>query len=38
MALLESANELREIDAGLAKIIVRGGRADPFTESQFDHS
>lgn len=33
-----TADELREIDAGLAKITLRGGRADPFTESQFDHS
>jgi len=33
-----SADELREIDAGLARITLRGGRADPFTESQFDYS
>lgn len=31
-------DELREIDAGLARITLVGGRADPFTESQFDHS
>lgn len=30
--------ELREIDAALAKIPLQGGRADPFTESQFDKS
>ena len=29
-------SELREIDAALAKIPLQGGRADPFTESQFD--
>lgn len=29
--------ELREIDTGLARIRLEGGRADPFTESQFDH-
>ena len=33
-----TADELREIDKGLARITLRGGRADPFTESQFDHS
>lgn len=33
-----SADDLREIDAGLTRITLRGGRADPFTESQFDHS
>lgn len=33
-----SVEELREIDAGLAKITLRGYRADPFTESQFDRS
>lgn len=33
-----TADELREIDAGLTKITLSGGRADPFTESQFDHS
>lgn len=31
-------SELREIDAALAKISLQGGRADPFTESQFDKS
>ncbi|HHV5571566.1 TPA: aldo/keto reductase [Klebsiella pneumoniae] len=31
-------SELREIDAALAKIPLQGGRADPFTESQFDKS
>lgn len=31
-------DELREIDAALAKITVQGDRADPFTESQFDKS
>lgn len=29
--------ELREIDAGLARIKLEGGRADPFTQSQFDY-
>ncbi|MGZ2377148.1 hypothetical protein ACVJMZ_006676 [Sinorhizobium medicae] len=33
-----TADELREIDAGLARIKLQGGRADPFTESQFDYS
>jgi aryl-alcohol dehydrogenase-like predicted oxidoreductase len=32
-----TAGELRQIDAGLARIKLQGGRADPFTESQFDH-
>lgn len=31
-------SELREIDAALAEIPLQGGRADPFTESQFDKS
>ena len=31
-------SELREIDAALARIPLQGGRADPFTESQFDKS
>ncbi|MDW9788484.1 aldo/keto reductase [Sinorhizobium meliloti] len=31
-------DELREIDAGLARIKLQGGRADPFTGSQFDYS
>lgn len=47
MALIENSgapqvrltdSELREIDAALAKIPLQGGRADPFTESQFDKS
>jgi len=29
--------ELREIDSGLARIRLEGGRADPFTQSQFDY-
>ena len=29
--------ELREIDTGLARIRLEGGRADPFTQSQFDY-
>lgn len=33
-----TADELHEIDVGLSRITLRGGRADPFTESQFDHS
>ena len=33
-----TADELQEIDAGLARIALHGGRADPFTESQFDRS
>lgn len=33
-----STDELREIDAGLAKITLQGDRADPFTSSQFDRS
>lgn len=32
-----SADELREFDAGMSRIALVGGRADPFTESQFDH-
>lgn len=31
-----TTEELREIDTGLARIRLEGGRADPFTESQFD--
>jgi aryl-alcohol dehydrogenase-like predicted oxidoreductase len=30
-------DELREIDTGLTRIKLEGGRADPFTESQFDY-
>lgn len=30
-------DELREIDAGLARIRLIGERADPFTQSQFDY-
>lgn len=30
-------DELREIDASLARIKLEGGRADPYTESQFDY-
>ena len=30
-------DELREMDEGLARIRLEGGRADPFTESQFDY-
>ncbi|WP_210239001.1 aldo/keto reductase [Mesorhizobium sp. B4-1-3] len=33
-----TAGDLREFDAGAAKIALVGGRADPFTESQFDHA
>ncbi|WP_266031722.1 aldo/keto reductase [Brucella intermedia] len=33
-----SADELREFDAGATRITLIGGRADPFTESQFDHA
>ena len=29
--------ELHEIDAGLARLKLEGGRADPFTQSQFDY-
>lgn len=29
-------SERREIETGLASITIEGGRADPFTESQFD--
>ena len=29
--------ELREIDTGLDRIKLEGGRADPFTQSQFDY-
>lgn len=36
--ILLTSDELREIDDGLAKITLRGGRADPFTESQFDRT
>ncbi|OJV01734.1 MAG: aldo/keto reductase [Nitrobacter sp. 62-23] len=32
-----TADELREFDVGAEKITLVGGRADPFTESQFDH-
>lgn len=32
-----TAEELREFDTGAAEITLVGGRADPFTESQFDH-
>lgn len=31
-----TADELREFDAGASRITLVGGRADPFTESQFD--
>lgn len=31
-----TADDLREFDAGVARITPVGGRADPFTESQFD--
>lgn len=30
-------DELHQVDTGLAKIKLQGGRADPFTESQFDY-
>lgn len=33
-----TSNELREFNAGLARIDITGERADPFTESQFDKS
>lgn len=33
-----TADELQEINASLAHISMHGGRADPYTESQFDHS
>ncbi|MCL6746983.1 aldo/keto reductase [Kosakonia sp. R1.Fl] len=36
--ILLTSDELREIDDGLAQITLRGGRADPFTESQFDRT
>ena len=32
-----TADDLRDFDAGMARITLVGGRADPFTESQFDH-
>jgi len=32
-----TAEELRDIDAGLAHIKLEGWRADPFTQSQFDY-
>lgn len=31
-----AADDLREFDAGVARIKLVVGRADPFTESQFD--